>query len=421
DRAENTRFAFLLLDLDQFKIINDSLGHHSGDMLLQRLSPKLRAAVRKTDTVARLGGDEFAILLPGATAEEAILVSKKIQKSLRTPMLINNHWLDIGASIGIALYPEHGRVWEELLQRADIAMYQAKRTHGGHLVYAEGTSDLSGRFDLMFELRKAIETDQLLLYFQPKIDLRTMRVDGVEALVRWPHPRRGLLAPDETIPVAEQSGLMKALTLWVLDAAVRQSCEWHRAGIELDMAVNLPPDTLVDRDFLQVLARKEEAADLVTARLILEITEATLVSQPERSRVALDQIHEMGVRISIDDFGTGYSSLAYLNELPVDELKIDQGLVRGMAANDRGECIVRMIVELGHNLGLQVVAEGVEGREDLESLIGLGCDHAQGFFFSQPLPRREFETWYRASEKARFRGNAKRSTVARRSRYSCLV
>jgi diguanylate cyclase (GGDEF)-like protein/PAS domain S-box-containing protein len=415
DGAENTRFAFLLLDLDQFKIINDSLGHHSGDMLLQRLSPKLRAAVRKTDTVARLGGDEFAILLPGATAEEAILVSKKIQKSLRTPILISNHWLDIGASIGIALYPEHGRAWEDLLQRADIAMYQAKRTHGGHLVYAEGTSDLSGRFDLMFELRKAIETDQLLLYFQPKIDLRTMRVDGVEALVRWPHPRRGLLAPDETIPVAEQSGLMKALTLWVLDAAVHQSCEWHRAGIELDMAVNLPPDTLVDRDFLQVLARKEEAANLVTARLILEITEATLVSEPERSRVALDQIHEMGVRISIDDFGTGYSSLAYLNALPVDELKIDQSLVRGMAANDRGECIVRTIVELGHNLGLQVVAEGVEGREDLESLIGLGCDHAQGFFFSQPLPCREFETWYHASEEARLRGNAKRPTVGRRS------
>ena len=415
DRAENTRFAFLLLDLDQFKIINDSLGHHSGDMLLQRLSPKLRAAVRKTDTVARLGGDEFAILLPGATAEEAVLVSKKIQKSLRTPMLINNHWLDIGSSIGIALYPEHGRAWEALLQRADIAMYQAKRTHGGHLVYAEGTSDLSGRVDLMYELREAIKTDQLLLYFQPKIDLRTMRVDGVEALVRWPHPRRGLLAPDETIPVAEQSGLMKALTLWVLDAAVHQSCEWHRAGIELDMAVNLPPATLVDLDFLQVLARKKEAANLVTARLILEITEATLVADPERSRVALDQLHEMGVRISIDDFGTGYSSLAYLNALPVDELKIDQSLVRAMAANDRGECIVRTIVELGHNLGLQVVAEGVEGSEDLESLIGLGCHHAQGYFFSQPLPRREFETWYHAREEARFRGNAKRPTVGRRS------
>jgi len=407
DRAENTRFAFLLLDLDQFKIINDSLGHHYGDMLLQRLGPKLRAAVRKTDTVARLGGDEFAILSPGATAEEAILVSEKIQKSLKTPMLISNHWLDIGASIGIALYPEHGRAWDVLLQRADIAMYQAKRTHGSQLVYAEGTSDLSGRVDLMFELREAIKSDQLLLYFQPKIDLRTMRVDGVEALVRWPHPRRGLLSPDETIPVAEQSGLMKALTLWVLDAAVRQSCEWHRAGIELDMAINLPPNSLVDRDFLQVLARKEEAANLVTARLILEITEATLVSEPERSRVALDQIHEMGVRISIDDFGTGYSSLAYLNALPVDELKIDQSLVRGMAANDRGACIVRMIVELGHNLGLRVVAEGVEGREDLESLIGMGCHHAQGFFFSQPLPRREFETWYHASEEARFRGNGK--------------
>ena len=195
DRAENTRFAFLLLDLDQFKIINDSLGHHYGDMLLQRLSPKLRAAVRKTDTVARLGGDEFAILLPGATAEEAILVSKKIQKSLRTPILINNHWLDIGASIGISLYPEHGRAWEVLLQRADIAMYQAKRTHGCHLVYAEGTSDLSGRLDLMFELRKAIETDQLLLYFQPKIDLRTMRVDGVEARSDGP-----TLGEDSSLP-----------------------------------------------------------------------------------------------------------------------------------------------------------------------------------------------------------------------------
>jgi diguanylate cyclase (GGDEF)-like protein/PAS domain S-box-containing protein len=405
DKDENTRFAFLVLDLDQFKIINDSLGHHSGDTLLQRLSPKLRAAVRKTDTVARLGGDEFAILLPGATAEEAILVSRKIQESLRTPILISNHWLDIGASIGIALYPEHGRAWEVLFQRADLAMYEAKRTHVGHLVHAEETINPSDRLDLMFELREAILTDQLLLYFQPKIDLRTMRVDGVEALVRWNHSRRGLLSPDEIIPAAEQSGLMKALTRWVVDAAVRQSCEWHRAGIELDVAINLPPDSLVDPDFLQALARKERAASLVTARLILEITEAALVTDPERSRVALDQIHELGVRISIDDFGTGYSSLAHLNALPVDEMKIDQSLVRGMTATDRGACIVRTIVELGHNLGLRVVAEGLEDRENLESLIGLGCDHAQGFFFSQPLPRREFETWYHASEEAWFHGN----------------
>ena len=391
------QFAFLIIDLDRFKEINDTLGHWYGDRVLQCLCPRLNACVRRTDTVARLGGDEFSIILDGATAQEALLVVEKLKSSIAAPILVGEHSLSVGASIGIALYPAHGEDWDTLLQHADIAMYEAKRARCGHAVYSDNqSSDQVEQLKLTSELRLALEGNELELHYQPKLDLETRKVCGVEALIRWHHPRKGPLSANRIIELAEIGGLMKALGCWVFATAASQTVDWNRMGIDLEVAINLTPRTFNDPEFVDRVIERIRQANSHRLRVALEITESAMISDPEQSRIIIDRLHEVGVKISIDDFGTGYSSLAYLKELPVDEVKIDQSFVQSMADNSRDSCIVRTIIELGHNLGLRVVGEGVEHRSVLELLRGLGCDVAQGYYLSHPLTHQELERWYKS-------------------------
>jgi diguanylate cyclase (GGDEF)-like protein/PAS domain S-box-containing protein len=395
-RTDNARpFAFLLLDLDRFKEINDSLGHRCGDLVLQHLSPRLRACIRRSDTVARLGGDEFAILLPGASAKEATLVAEKIETALRAPILVDGHSLTVEASIGMSLYPGNGHDWDTLIQRADIAMYGAKHARCGHLLFSEDRSqDPLDRLELAQELRAAIERSELELHYQPKIDLVTMCVHGVEALIRWQHPRKGFVPATHIIALAEHAGLMKSLGQWVFSTAAEQSTDWCRMGIDLEIAINLAAQNLQDPELMSAVFERVGNRDKSRLRLMLEITESAMLQDPEGSRLNLDRLHDLGVKISIDDFGTGYSSLSYLKELPVDEVKIDQSFVQNMAGSPRDSCIVRTVIELGHNLGLRVVAEGVEDASVLGILSQLRCDVAQGYYLSHPLPRHNLECWY---------------------------
>ena len=393
------QFAFLIIDLDRFKEINDTLGHWYGDRVLQHLCPRLHACVRRTDTVVRLGGDEFSVILDGATAQAAFLVVEKLASSIAAPILVGEHSLTVGASIGIALYPAHGEDWDTLLQHADIAMYAAKRAHCGHAVYSDNQSgDHSDQLELTRELRLALEGNELELHYQPKLDLETRKVCGVEALIRWHHPRKGPLSAKRIIELAEIGGLMKALGHWVFATAASQTVAWNRMGIDLEVAINLTPRNLHDPEFVERVIERIRQANSHRLRLAVEITESAMISDPEQSRIIIDRLHEVGVKISIDDFGTGYSSLAYLKELPVDEVKIDQSFVQSMTDNSRDSCIVRTIIELGHNLGLRVVGEGVEHRSVLELLRGLGCDIAQGFYLSHPLTHQELERWYKSGK-----------------------
>ncbi len=393
-RANHASFALLLIDLDRFKEINDTFGHHYGDVVLQELNPRLRDALRKSDIIARLGGDEFAVVLPGADEAGAVVAAEKLLKSLRRPLAVDGFELDIGASIGIALYPQHGEGPVTLMQRADVAMYAAKRVHGGRSVYSPDQSGYNPRrLGLIRDLRQGIENDQLLLHYQPKIDLRTMRVGGAEALVRWLHPLEGMIPPGRFIPLAEHTGLIKPLGLWVLGTALRQGRVWHQAGMNLNVAVNLAPENLQDPQLIGAILELLEGADALPSWLTVEITEGAMMADPARSRQTLQRLREMGVRISIDDYGTGYSSLAYLKTLPVDEVKIDQCFVKDMIGNEKDACIVRSVIDLAHNLGLQVVAEGVEDLASLDLLASWDCDLAQGYYFSRPLPPTDFMDW----------------------------
>jgi diguanylate cyclase (GGDEF)-like protein/PAS domain S-box-containing protein len=393
-RALGGTAALLWIDLDHFKDINDTFGYNYGDQVLKRLNPRMWAGLREVDLVARLGGDEFAILLPGADRERAVLVAERVRVDLSRPIEVNGHRIDVGASIGIALFPEHGQDAEMLMRRADVAMYAAKRSRAGQAVYAAGQSQSNPRrLELVAELRQGIEDRQLLLHYQPKVDLRNGRVLGAEALVRWQHPRDGLIPPDLFIPLAEQTGLIRPLGLWVLDSALSRCAEWSRAGLDLCVAVNLAADSLQDPRLDETIAAMLRRSGLSPDRLTLEVTESAMMADPARAKEILGRIHEAGVRVSIDDFGTGYSSLAYLKDLPVDEVKIDQKFVRGMRVSGKDACIVRSVIDLGHNFGLRVVAEGAEDQESSDLLASWGCDVAQGYFFSRPLPPTDLRDW----------------------------
>lgn len=385
--------ALLLMDLDRFKEINDTMGHQVGDKLLQRVGERLRDCVRETDTVARLGGDEFAILLPSTGSDGAIVVAETLIAALLEDHDVGDETVDIGASIGVACFPEAADT-TTLLRHADVAMYAAKRDGGGVQVYAKDQeAKTRARLGLARELREALIRDELVLHYQPKIDFRTGRVGGVEALVRWQHPSRGLVAPDVFIPVAEQTGLIVPLTGWVLGEALRQERAWLDAGLDLYVAVNLSARNLQDRGLVRSVAAYLADANVPPERLTLEITESMLMADPQRAREVLSELRRMGVAIAIDDFGTGYSSLAYLKELPVDVLKIDRSFVKDMCSNHQDAAIVRSTIELAHNLGLHVVAEGVEDGSISSLLERLGCDRAQGFHYSRPLPAAQLEAW----------------------------
>lgn len=389
----------LIIDLDRFKDINDTLGHHMGDLLLQMIGPRLQALLRESDTIARLGGDEFAVLLPNVVdAAGGVKVADKILAALEEPFVVEGLDLDIDASIGIALYPEHGEDVNTLMQRADVAMYLAKEAHTGYELYTlERDRHSAKRLALLGELRRAIEDGQFVLHYQPIADMQSGSIGGVEALVRWQHPRHGLMMPDEFIPLAEHTGLIKPLTLFVLNQALRQCRTWHQAGLELTVAVNLSVRSLQDEEFPDEVARLLHDHQVDPSWLELEITESAIVVDPIRALGVLGRLGVMGVGLSLDDFGTGYSSLAYLKRLPVSEIKIDKSFIINMALDDNDAVIVRSTIELARNLGLQVVAEGVETEEMWSLLSSLGCDLAQGYYLSRPIPAEDLTSWLAGS------------------------
>jgi diguanylate cyclase len=387
--------ALLLIDLDRFKEVNDTLGHHYGDQLLVQVGERLRAPLRKVDTVARLGGDEFAVLLPKiANPQGAVEVARKLQAALEEPFTLEGLALDVEASIGVALYPDHASDPEELLQRADIAMFAAKETHAEFVVFDPKLDQHSPRrLALLGELRRAIEDEQLLLHYQPKVDARSGQVLGVEALVRWQHPEHGLVPPGEFIPLAERTGLIGPLTHYVLERALRQCRQWLQQDHELSVAVNVSARRLLDLSFPDEVSGLLTTWEVPAGLLVVEITESTIMADPAHALQILGRLHEMGVQLSIDDFGTGYTSMAYLKALPVHELKVDRSFVSQMTSSSSDAVIVRSTVELGRNLGLRVVAEGVEDSLTLQSLEALGCDAVQGFHVSRPVPAEDLIHW----------------------------
>jgi diguanylate cyclase (GGDEF)-like protein/PAS domain S-box-containing protein len=394
-KRQREPFAFLLLDLDRFKDVNDSLGHQFGDILLCEVAERLRQTLRASDTVARLGGDEFAVVLPGADAIYAAHVADKIQAAVREPLQLQNRTVYCGLSAGIVIYPDFGEDESALLSRADVAMYSAKSRGEDYAVYdRELHQQNSNRLELSYELRQAIENDQLTVYYQPLVNLETRCADHVEALVRWIHPERGMLPPSEFIGLAEQTGLIEPLTLWVLRAALRQVKAWRDGGLDLDVSVNVSAWCFQDPHLVEAIAQQLRAQDVSAACLTLEITESTFMMDPDRAMRTLTALHEMGVRITIDDFGTGYSSLSYLTHLPIDGIKIDRSFVRTMSHDIReSTVVVRSVIDLGHNLGLEVVAEGVESARHWQTLAGMGCDMAQGYYMSRPIPGEHIPAW----------------------------
>ncbi len=397
-QREERPLALLIADLDRFKEINDTLGHLVGDQVLIQVAEHLQQVVRQSDTVARLGGDEFALLLPTAACEDALNICRKLVARLEQPIEMQGQTFSIGISIGVAMFPDHGVDVTTLMQRADVAMYAAKRTHSGFIVYDPDQDEHSlESLSLVNDLRTAIEQDQLVLYYQPVIDLRTHTVSGVEALIRWQHPRHGLLQPDDFIPLAERTGLIRPLTAWVLDSAAAQTQQWAQQGIELRVAVNLSAHNLHDANFQDQFIKLIDKDRPALPRLRLEITESTIMSGSQRVLETMNQLSARGVRISIDDFGTGYSSLMYLKRLPVDELKIDRSFVTHMVVDENDTVIVRSTIDMAHNMGLKVVAEGVEDEATYQLLTRLHCDLVQGFHISHPLSAAELMKWMQRS------------------------
>jgi diguanylate cyclase (GGDEF)-like protein/PAS domain S-box-containing protein len=377
----------MLIDLDRFKEVNDTLGHASGDVLLQEVARRLRAPVRECDTVARLGGDEFGVLAAGiATPADAIVLAEKLREALTEPIAVAGLALEVESSIGIALAPDHGLDVETLIRHADVAMYVSKATHNPALYSPETDRHSRVRLTLVADLRRALEREELVVYYQPQACATTGAVRTMEALVRWEHPVHGLLTPDQFVPVAEQTGLIRPLTLYMLDAALRQCAEWRRSGYDVAVAVNVTGRDLLDLRFPEQVAAAIARAGVAAEALELEITESTIMADAARARSVLVQLSELGVRLAIDDFGSGHSSLGYLKRLPIDVLKIDRSFVMNMADGSDDVVIVRSTIDLGHNLGLQVVAEGVETQEALAQLMEFGCDSVQGYFLSRPQP-----------------------------------
>jgi diguanylate cyclase (GGDEF)-like protein len=393
----NTVSAVMLIDLDRFKEVNDTLGHHIGDVLLQQIGPRLASVLRESDTIARLGGDEFAVLLPDVQSELAAMeIADRMLEALEQHFTLPEVVLDIDASIGIALAPEHGADVDTAMQRADVAMYLAKETKSGYQVYAPSRDPYSPKhLSVLHDLRHAVDNDQFVLYYQPKAALGTGAIIGVEALIRWQHPEQGIIPPDRFIPIAERSGLSRPLTLFVLNEALRQVAEWRKLGMELRMAVNLTGRNLHDPNFPIDVARLLEQWDVPAHLLVLEITENSVMADPTRVLGVLKALRDMGVELALDDFGTGYSSLAYLKRLPVNELKIDKSFVMNMAGDESDAVIVQSTIGLARNLRLRVVAEGVEDKASWDELVALGCDVAQGYYLSRPAPASELTSWLR--------------------------
>jgi diguanylate cyclase (GGDEF)-like protein len=407
----NRHVAVLLVDLSRFKEINNTLGYANGDLLLRRVGERLEGRLRRGDTVARLrspadgymlahlGGNQFAIVAPQlAAAEDAAKIAERIRNALRAPFEIEGLGLEIGASLGIALAPEHGSDVETLLRRADVALYAAKQARFDYVVYAAEHDQFSPlRLTLMAELRHAIADNALTLHFQPKVDLASGRVNGLEALVRWVHPSHGFIPPDQFIPMAEETGTIKLLTCWVLNAAAAQAAALRREGFDLNIAVNLSTHDLLDPVLPERVMELLTHWKLEPSSLTLEVTESAMMEDPQQALTVITRLSDAGLSFAIDDFGTGYSSLGYLRQLPVHEVKIDRSFVMDMVEDASNAMIVHSIVELAHNLGLKVVAEGVENAAGWELLHKLACDTAQGYYMSRPLSAEALRRWLHES------------------------
>jgi diguanylate cyclase (GGDEF)-like protein len=393
-----------MLDLDRFKHVNDVLGYAFGDRLLQGVAERLVGqSVREGDLVARLSGDEFALLLCDTDAASALVVAERVADVFQLPLMLDDHTVDLAAGFGVASWPAHAGDADTLISRAEVAMYAAKRKLSAAVVYDPAFDAGSAQtLSLLSELRRALDGDELRLYLQPKIALASGRFVGAEALVRWQHPTRGLVGPMDFIPFAEQTGFVRQLTLWMLEATARQWPALRALGLSR-VSVNLSTRDLLDQDLPAKIERILRGHGMPATALCLEITESAIMDEPQRAEATLNTLSQTGFKLSIDDFGTGYSSLAYLKRLPVDELKIDRSFVMAMERDEDDAKIVRSTIDLAHNLGLTVVAEGVENAAILARLAALDCDEAQGFHMSRPLPAAEmaaFAARWREQEQA---------------------
>ena len=389
--------AFLFVDLDRFKEINDSFGHPAGDELLRQLGERLGGTFRDGDLLVRLGGDEFAVVLTGSDAARATEVAGRLTASLEAPFALNAVSAQIGASIGIAVAPEDATDSARLVWCADVAMYRAKLGRVPYATFVRQLDEEHNQMRMMEELDEAIDDGQLVLHYQPQLDLRTREVMAVEALVRWIHPRLGLVPPDEFLPLAQEAGLMQKITAWVLETAVVQCTDWRASGRPFSVAVNVSPSNLLEPGFVDMVRRLLDRHGLPAGGLVLEITETSVIAEFSTSRRVIEELRDLGIIVSIDDFGAGVTSLAYLSDLAVRELKLDRSFITRMTdgTGHRDVDLVRSTIELGHSMGLRIVAEGIEDPETLELLAGFGCDIAQGYCISRPKPADElaFRSW----------------------------
>jgi len=389
-RRNGETFALCFLDLDRFKTINDTVGHDGGDELLKTMAARLRRTVRESDLVARLGGDEFVVLLEGsASASDVSFIAHSLKRAIAEPLSIHGRSFLVTGSIGIGLYPADGEDAATLLKHADAAMYLAKEKGKNNVqFYTAELADLAARqFETESALRLALVRQEFVLHYQPKVDVLTRRVLGMEALVRWQHPTRGMVPPGDFIPLAEERGLIVPIGRWVIQAACRQIRDWRHAGLTVPrVAVNLSARQFADEALVEDIAQAMREHGVAPADIEIELTESVLMVDPDRANTVLQRLHGMGVRISIDDFGTGYSSLSYLKRFPAETVKIDRSFIRGLPGDGDDTAITQAVIAMAHSLGLTVIAEGVENEEQLAALRRLGCDEAQGFLLGRPMP-----------------------------------
>jgi diguanylate cyclase (GGDEF)-like protein len=392
--ADGLEAGVLLVDLDGFKDVNDTFGHHHGDAVLVEVARRLESAVAELGVLARFGGDEFVVLVPRGRRETILAVAESIVSAMHRPVTVGDVEVEVQTSVGVAVAPEHGSDLSTLLKRADLAICDGRSSGARVAVFHADLEDHGpNRLEIIADLRRALEDGEVRIAVQPKADLSTGDVTGAEVLARWTHPRRGPLPPDVFIPLAERSGLIRELTAAVLDQAVAECASWRAAGVSLSVAVNLSPRALVDDELLDTVATTLRRHGLPAQLLTLEITEGCVMNDPERAITALHHLRTAGVRLSVDDFGTGYSSLAYLKRLPIQEVKIDRSFVLGLAAGDEDALIIQAVADLGRNLGLDVVAEGVENEQVWDRLRTLGCTAAQGYYLSRPVPAADLAAW----------------------------
>ncbi|MCQ8104624.1 bifunctional diguanylate cyclase/phosphodiesterase [Methylomonas sp. SURF-2] len=400
---QNKLLSVLLVEFANFKEVYDTLGRNSSDLVLKQIATRLQSVVLGNDSVARIDGNIFSLLVPATDDENAgVMLAKNVQAALESPFKAERLNLSIHVNIGIVNFPEHGGDVDTLVQKAGVALFMAGRSHEGYAVYTSAFDDHSPRrLTLMSELRQALERDELQIYYQPKVAVGSGRLYGAEALVRWNHPKHGFVPPDEFIPMAERTRMIKHLTLWALKQTFRQCAEWHRQGLDLIVSVNLSARDLHDPELPDIIAGVAAASRVQPSWMMLEITESSIMTDPERSLDIIQRLHDMGYKLSIDDFGTGYSSLAYLKKMPLTELKIDKSFVGDVLKSDNDAVIVKATINLAHNLGLQVTAEGVENQQILDMLDDYACDLAQGYYLSKPIGLEDFNQWMRL-EAAKF-------------------